>query len=274
MKKYLIFLTLVIPMVAVAENNTVNFPALNKSYLKQFPKIEVQKAINLSAINNQPNMTKRTVRLLAGNPHFNEFMTNNWNYAFNIRKPATQEYVLCQAQIHFKRNIATSIHWNKPICQYLSQKAVDDERKKTVKTAQTKPKVVEVEVPAPSPTSYTLNSDLLFDFDSSRLNIKGSAELDKVISTIIEQYIQIDSIKIVGHSDRIGSTKYNMTLSKKRADAVADYLSVMGLKADAVIGLGESQPITSGCHYTNKVKLKQCLYKDRRVQIIVNGITK
>ncbi len=268
-----VLISLATATVSNMANADVSFPPLEKSYLKQYPKIEVQKAINLSAINSNQNMTKETVRLLVGNPHFNEFWGNQWNYVFNIRKPATQEYVLCQAQIQFEKNIAISMEWNQPICKYLSQKAIIDEQPKPVVKPKPPVQVVEVK-PAPAPESYTLNSDLLFAFDSSTLNPQGFSEIEKIVNTIKDKYSKIDNIKIIGHTDRIGRSNYNLELSKKRAFAVARYLSDMGLSANEVIGVGESQPVTSGCNGISKDEMKQCLFRDRRVDVIIEGLVK
>ncbi|WP_456341880.1 OmpA family protein [Thermovibrio sp.] len=49
---------------------------------------------------------------------------------------------------------------------------------------------------------------------------------------------------VEGHTDNTGSAEYNLKLSKKRAQAVANYLIAKGVPADRieVVGYGESRP--------------------------------
>ncbi|GAX60515.1 outer membrane protein and related peptidoglycan-associated (lipo)proteins [Candidatus Scalindua japonica] len=52
-------------------------------------------------------------------------------------------------------------------------------------------------------------------------------------------------VRIEGHTDDIGSMKYNMDLSSKRAQAIKDYLVGKGIDPSRIttIGLGYTQPI-------------------------------
>lgn len=51
-------------------------------------------------------------------------------------------------------------------------------------------------------------------------------------------------LKIVGHTDNQGSEQLNLALSKKRSEAVKDYLSKSGVKNQIFTdGLGEAKPI-------------------------------
>jgi OOP family OmpA-OmpF porin len=54
-------------------------------------------------------------------------------------------------------------------------------------------------------------------------------------------------LKIEGYTDSIGSESYNLELSRKRAQAVADYLISQGIDNGRlqVIPMGESNPIAS-----------------------------
>ena len=70
-------------------------------------------------------------------------------------------------------------------------------------------------------------------------------------------------LRIEGYTDSIGSESYNLELSRKRAQAVADYLISEGIDADRlmVIPMGESNPSAS-----NKTAEGRAM--NRRVEII------
>lgn len=52
-------------------------------------------------------------------------------------------------------------------------------------------------------------------------------------------------IRIIGHTDNLGSATYNMKLSKKRAQAIANWLIAHGIDSEriTVFGEGESTPV-------------------------------
>ncbi|RZU36765.1 OmpA family protein [Fluviicoccus keumensis] len=54
-------------------------------------------------------------------------------------------------------------------------------------------------------------------------------------------------IRIIGHTDNLGSAGYNLKLSRKRAQEIADWLIAHGINAEriAVSGEGENTPIAS-----------------------------
>ena len=135
--------------------------------------------------------------------------------------------------------------------------------------------------PAPKPAAQkvTLAADTLFDFDKAVLRPEGKAKLDEVAAKIKD--IKLEVIIAVGHADRIGSDKYNLKLSEKRAEAVKAYLVGKGMEPNRVYteGKGEKQSVTGDkCkkmgkdHRSNK-KLVACLQPDRRVEIEVIGTT-
>ena len=85
---------------------------------------------------------------------------------------------------------------------------------------------------------FATNSDKLFDSSLPALN-KLAIEMRKNESL---------EIKITGHTDSEGSTAYNKRLSKKRAQAVKDYLvEKRSISADRIVtaGKGESDPRAS-----------------------------
>ncbi len=84
-----------------------------------------------------------------------------------------------------------------------------------------------------------------FEFDSSRISKESEAKLDVAVKTLKENpSIQI---KIVGHTCSLGTEKYNMGLSLRRAKAVKNYLVSKGIDAErlSIEGKGENRPIAS-----------------------------
>ena len=72
----------------------------------------------------------------------------------------------------------------------------------------------------------------------------------KLFLDSLTQFIQLnDSLDIVieGHTDNIGSESYNLTLSKKRATSVLNYLANKGIDKSriSIIGIGELRPIAT-----------------------------
>jgi len=83
-----------------------------------------------------------------------------------------------------------------------------------------------------------------FDFDSAVLKAGIKAALQDIAAKI-KASPGDESITIVGHTDSIGSEAYNQALSERRAQAVADYLSELGLDAGrlSIRGMGETSPV-------------------------------
>jgi len=91
----------------------------------------------------------------------------------------------------------------------------------------------------------TMNSEVSFDFNSAALKPAFQRTLDKV-ANILQRYPR-SSIRIIGHTDNVGSAAYNKRLSEERANAVAWSLEDSGLNPQrvSVEGRGESQPRVS-----------------------------
>lgn len=86
---------------------------------------------------------------------------------------------------------------------------------------------------------------ITFAFNSSTLNQRAYSVLDRVADTL-KEYDQT-MIEIAGHTDSVGSDAYNDELSRKRAQAVGDYLISRGISGQRLIitGAGERYPIAS-----------------------------
>jgi len=109
-------------------------------------------------------------------------------------------------------------------------------------------------------------SKVTFDVDSAIVNPQFQPTLNEV-SRVLSQY-EKTFVDVIGHTDSTGSDAYNMTLSQRRADSVATYLSSNGvLRARiATQGMGESQPIASNDSETGRAQ-------NRRVEIKLVPVT-
>ncbi len=111
----------------------------------------------------------------------------------------------------------------------------------------------------------SIDSEVSFDFDSARIKPAFRHSLDK-LADVLRKYNRT-VVHIVGHTDSTGSAAYNLDLSRRRAEAVADYLASRGVPRDRLRteGRGESEP-----RATNATEAGRQL--NRRVEIYVKPI--
>lgn len=114
----------------------------------------------------------------------------------------------------------------------------------------------------PTAEKVTYAADAFFDFDKAVVKREGKAKLDELANALSGMDIEV--IVAVGHTDSVGTDKYNQKLSERRAKAVKAYLVSKGVPAEKIFteGKGEKQPIASN-------KTKEGRAKNRRVEIEV-----
>lgn len=107
-----------------------------------------------------------------------------------------------------------------------------------------------------------LGSGILFDVGKADLKSQIKENLKKVAETLKEY--KDTEILITGHTDSDGSDELNLKLSERRASAVINYLSGLGVSLSRLKmqGLGETQPIADNSSTAGK-------QKNRRVEIAI-----
>ncbi|MEO1050923.1 MAG: OmpA family protein [Bacteroidota bacterium] len=93
--------------------------------------------------------------------------------------------------------------------------------------------------------SRVILKNIFFDSGKSNLRVESLSELGR-IQKLMEDNPKL-KIQIHGHTDNVGNATYNKILSKKRAQAVVDYLINHGIKTARVEakGFGEERPLVS-----------------------------
>ncbi|TNE62695.1 MAG: OmpA family protein [Bacteroidetes bacterium] len=104
--------------------------------------------------------------------------------------------------------------------------------------------------------------DIYFEFDKYDLMPRSYVELNKLL-TILRENPDM-RIRIVGHTDNIGSDNYNKYLSRKRAKSVVLFLMENGISAGRLqyYGEGESRPVASNLTEEGR-------FLNRRVEITI-----
>lgn len=122
-------------------------------------------------------------------------------------------------------------------------------------------------------TTYTIASDVLFEFDSDTLTPQADEKVRLVIASIAERFVAEDQIQIWGHADAVGDPAYNLDLSQRRADNVAALMAAdatLGQFDVEAIGLGERQPIAPNTNQDGSDN-PEGRALNRRVEIVVRS---
>lgn len=102
--------------------------------------------------------------------------------------------------------------------------------------------IAPIEVAKVEPNATIRLNNIFFDFDKATLRSVSFPELNRLAEFLEEQ--GSINIQIAGHTDNLGTDAYNMELSKRRAQAVANYLMKKGVSKDrvTVTPFGETKP--------------------------------
>ncbi|MBX5438561.1 MAG: OmpA family protein [Thermoflavifilum sp.] len=88
----------------------------------------------------------------------------------------------------------------------------------------------------------TFNANVLFGFDRYDLTPDAKNTIQDLYQILVKY--PDENVLIIGHTDSIGSASYNLKLSQRRANAVADYLIQLGIDPSRITtkGMGETDP--------------------------------
>ena len=110
--------------------------------------------------------------------------------------------------------------------------------------------------------SLGLPEQLLFGLDSSNIRSEQFYNLTQ-LSKVLLKY-DLNKLKVIGHTDNLGSESYNQRLSEKRAETVKAVFLRNGFDSKNItsVGRGSTQPIVDNNSESNRAK-------NRRVNIVI-----
>lgn len=108
----------------------------------------------------------------------------------------------------------------------------------------------------------SLPQDITFDTDSAVVRSSLRPELSAVANNLVQYPNQ--RVQVIGHTDNTGEAGYNLTLSQRRASAVADILAVGGVGYNRMQTLGQGENIPVASNLTPEGR-----QQNRRVEIVI-----
>lgn len=107
-----------------------------------------------------------------------------------------------------------------------------------------------------------LPGQILFDFGSSEVRNEIRPDIEN-LSINLQRY-NLNQLRVIGHTDNIGTIEFNQRLSYERAEKVADVIVSKGFNKSGidVIGRGMSQPLVENNSEENRAA-------NRRVVIVI-----
>ena len=133
--------------------------------------------------------------------------------------------------------------------------------------------------------TVSFSANTLFGFDRDTLRPEAMDSLNNLAQRLSQS--NVESVRVEGHTDFMGSDAYNQNLSQRRANVVSNYLVNRGVPASKIsaVGLGESQArMTAQCQAEvnrlgkkvsaakKRAALIACIEPDRRVDVRVRSV--
>ena len=97
--------------------------------------------------------------------------------------------------------------------------------------------------PIPSPTAEKMDRfvvEVFFDFDSDKIGREASKNIAAFAAWVPAYRSPV--VSVIGNADQSGTEDYNVKLSQRRADAVAQALSAQGVTVTGVFARGDQAP--------------------------------
>ncbi len=202
-----------------------------------------------------PGTPKLEIYRLIGHPMYREGIAgvHEWDYVFKLPVPDKPgQEMTCQYKVLFDgQMLSKEMFWNPAGCADLIGP----------------PKPAPVQAPHVA-AATEVSADFLFDFDSAKLSAEAPAAIDEKVIALLDAAERVDTLRVLGYTDRMGSDAYNMKLSRDRADAVKRYMVSRGIPAEAIYveGRGKADPQVQ-CDQKQREALIACLKPNRRVRI-------
>ncbi|MGF0242664.1 OmpA family protein [Rhodococcus sp. IEGM1300] len=112
--------------------------------------------------------------------------------------------------------------------------------------------------------AFGLSGKVLFGSDDDSLNRASSDIVERIGKALLA--VDINRVRVDGHTDTSGKESYNETLSLRRAKSVAKVLTSVGMQEQNIQlrGLGSSKPVATNDTAAGRTE-------NRRVAIVVSA---
>ena len=96
--------------------------------------------------------------------------------------------------------------------------------------------------------------NVLFAFDSAELTPRARREIERMAYVLNHPQAAARRITLEGHTDAIGTEAYNLDLSRRRAEGVAQELVARGVQRDRLTagGFGKQRPVVPNARADGK----------------------
>ena len=272
-------------------NDRSNFPSLSFGESKKITDYLATKAPVTASANPalQTPLVNEAARLRADLWDAVNKLKGHSGFACAEQKTACAEVELVHAGNEFNQQ-----QWRhaKPYVQ-IAEDLIGDAQKAAEACTPPAPKVVVAPAPAPvpavvpvvaAPVPVKLAANVLFNFDKRDMpNVRAYSkdQLDSLIAKVKGSAITVQSIKLVGHADRLNSTgdsAYNVKLSQDRMALIRAYMDTAGISGSLITAeyKADSEPVQmcDQSKFRSVPELQECLLPNRRVEVIVSGVQK
>lgn len=106
-----------------------------------------------------------------------------------------------------------------------------------------------------------------FETDSAKLVRNSEIYFRRLARALADNHHLFDRLAVIGHADQRGADRYNLKLSQRRAQAVANALMTDGVRGDQIYteGRGETELLSRSF-------MPSALLRNRRVQLEFHGV--